>query len=296
MARGNKKSIPSDSDNNSDSDDELPSYDEIVQENLNFAKVCTSQQKKLEKLKEKLDSSQQAYATLLEQYETFANLNMELSTKVEQLEAIATTSECTINDEQLVKKNEKLKEKLTSSQDAYKSLLAKMEIMCKHCDELTNKVANLEAVKNTPTKASKRNDIIKKDASTSCNDLYLDSPLCNQACVEKVIVDTCTQEVVKENEQLKQEVVRLTKDLTQVKGKAKQTQLHQDNTVKGVKKLDEGQTVVCYVCHKEGHKSYECKVKNGGGTKKKEKTKSKQASSPTPTPTRWTKRPPHLIS
>ena len=43
MARGNKKSIPSESDNDSDSDDELPSYDEIVQENLNFAKVCTSQ-------------------------------------------------------------------------------------------------------------------------------------------------------------------------------------------------------------------------------------------------------------
>ena len=81
MAWVNKKPIPSDSDN--DSDDELPSYDEIMQENLNFAKVCTSQQKKLEKLKEKLDSSQQAYATLLEQYETFANLNMELSTKIE---------------------------------------------------------------------------------------------------------------------------------------------------------------------------------------------------------------------
>ena len=56
MARGNKKTIPSDSD--SDSDDELPSYGEMVQQNLNFAKVCTSQQKKLEKLKEKLDSSQ----------------------------------------------------------------------------------------------------------------------------------------------------------------------------------------------------------------------------------------------
>ena len=42
MARGNKKSIPGDSENNSDSDDELSSYDEIVQENLNFAKVCTS--------------------------------------------------------------------------------------------------------------------------------------------------------------------------------------------------------------------------------------------------------------
>ena len=76
-----------------------------------------------------------------------------------------------------------------------------------------------------------------------------------------------------ENEQLKQEMARLTKDLTQVKGKTEQAQLYQDNTVKGVKKLDERQTVVCYVCHKEGHKSYECKVKNGGGAKKKEKQK-----------------------
>ena len=50
-----------------------------------------------------------------------------------------------------------------------------------------------------------------------------------------------------ENEQLKQEV----------KGKTEQSQHHQDNTVKGVKKLDEGQTIVCYVYYKEGHKSYE---------------------------------------
>ena len=96
----NKKSIPSDSDNDSDSDDELP-YDEIMQQNLNYAKVCTSQQKKLEKLKEKLDCSQQAYATLLEQYKTFINLNMELSNKIEQLETSANTNNCTINDENL---------------------------------------------------------------------------------------------------------------------------------------------------------------------------------------------------
>ena len=112
----------------------------------------------------------------------------------------------------------------------------------------------------------------KKDASTSCNDLCLDSPLCNQVCVKKVIVDTCTQEVAMENEQLKQEVAHVTKDLTQVKGKTEQAQLHQDNTVKGVEKLDEEQTMVFYVCHKEGHKSYGCKVKNGG-EKKKEKNK-----------------------
>ena len=47
MARGNKKSIPSDIDNNSDSNDELPSYVQLVQENLKYAKIFTSQQKKL---------------------------------------------------------------------------------------------------------------------------------------------------------------------------------------------------------------------------------------------------------
>ena len=106
-----------------------------------------------------------------------------------------------------------------------KSLFAKMETMCKHCDELTNKVANLEAIGTTPMEAPKKKssifDIPKKDACTSCNDLCLDSPLCNQVCVEKV-VETCTQEVAMKNEQLKQEVDRLTKDLTQVKGKMEQ--------------------------------------------------------------------------
>ena len=123
-------------------------------------------------------------------------------------------------------------------------MLTKIETMCKYCDELTNKVANLEAVGTIPIEAPKNKSSIfgmpKKDASTSCNDLCLDSPLCNQVCVEKVDVDTCTQEVTIENEQLKQEVARLTKDLTQVQGKTEQTQLHQDNTIKGVKKLDEG--------------------------------------------------------
>lgn len=62
-----------------------------MQENLNFAKICTIEQKKLKMLKEKLDSSQ-------------ALLDVELSTKTEQLESSANTNECTINDVQLVKK------------------------------------------------------------------------------------------------------------------------------------------------------------------------------------------------
>jgi FtsZ-binding cell division protein ZapB len=185
MAQGTESSSSSEN----DSDDEMPSLNELVQESLKYAKVCTSQQNKLTLLQEKLDSSQKSYATLLEQYETFANLNVELSTKIEQLEASATTNECTINDKQLVKKNEKLKEKLASTQDAYKSLLTKMETMCKHCDVLTNKVASLEAVGTTPSEVSKEKssifDMPKRDASTSCNDLcVLDSPPCNQVCFE----------------------------------------------------------------------------------------------------------------
>jgi hypothetical protein len=57
---------------------------------------------------------------LLENFETFANLNDELTTKIEQLESKALSS--TI-DESLIKKNEKLKAKLDSSLDAYESLL-----------------------------------------------------------------------------------------------------------------------------------------------------------------------------
>ena len=56
-----------------------------------------------------------------------------------------------------------------------------METMCKHYDELTNKVANLKVVGTTLTKAPKKLSFIfdmpKKDASTSCNDFCLELTL-----------------------------------------------------------------------------------------------------------------------
>ena len=64
-----------------------------------------------------------------------------------------------------------------------------------------------------------------------------------------------------ENEQLKQEVARLGKALYDKKGKAKQIQPPQDNTTAGVNKPMEGETVICRLCHKEGHKSFQCKAK-----------------------------------
>ena len=58
-----------------------------------------------------------------------------------------------------------------------------------------------------------------------------------------------------ENEQLKQEVARLGKTLYDKKGKAKQIQPPHDNTTAAVNKPVEGETVICRLWHKEGHKS-----------------------------------------
>jgi hypothetical protein len=66
--------------------------------------------------------------------------------------------------------------------------------------------------------------IIKKDASTSCFDLIDDSNPCNQVPVENIVVETCSDEVTKENKQLRQEVAHLGKTLYDKKGKTKQIQ------------------------------------------------------------------------
>ena len=73
-----------------------------------------------------------------------------------------------------------------------------------------------------------------------------------------MIVETCDDLIAKENDELKQEVERLTAYLRWIKGK-----YTQDNTSVGVKKLEKGETVTCFKCHKEGHKSYQCKEKEG---------------------------------
>ena len=79
-------------------------------------------------------------------------------------------------------------------------------------------------------------EIIKKDASIFCFDLIDDSNPCKQVLVDNIVVETCSNEVAKENEQLKQEVARLGKALYEKKGKAKQIRPPQDNTTAGVNK------------------------------------------------------------
>jgi hypothetical protein len=74
--------------------------------------VCKSAKAQLKTLKNKLISSQNDYKGLLEKIETFANMNCELSTKIEQLESSAPSI---ATDDSLIKKNEKVMAKLASS-------------------------------------------------------------------------------------------------------------------------------------------------------------------------------------
>ena len=56
------------------------------------------------------------------------------------------------------------------------------------------------------------------DASTSCIDLIDES--CSNPCNENVVVESCDDFIAKENDELKQEVERLMKDLVRLKGKS----------------------------------------------------------------------------
>jgi FtsZ-binding cell division protein ZapB len=148
-----------------------------------FQDVCTKQKAQLKTLKNKLISSQNDYKGLLEKFKTFANLNCELSTKIEQLESSATS---TATDDGLIKKNEKLKAKLASSQEAIENLLGKMEILSIHNNEQTTKLENIGST--IEVSLVEIPEIIKKDVSTSCFDLIDDSNPYNRVLIKNVII------------------------------------------------------------------------------------------------------------
>jgi hypothetical protein len=88
-------------------------------------------------------------------------LNCELTTKIEQLEYEALSSS---NDDSMIKKNEKFKAKLASSQNPIENFLEKMEILSIHNNELITK---LESIGSTPRASLVEiPKIIKKEAST----------------------------------------------------------------------------------------------------------------------------------
>ena len=94
-------------------------------------------------------------------------------------------------------------------------------------------------------------------ASTSC----FDKPNpCNEKFFEDVVVESCDDLIAKENDELKQEVQRLMKDLARLKGNDidSNVQPSQNNREDMVKKFEKGSTVTCSKCHHKDHKYNKC--------------------------------------
>ena len=115
----------------------------------------------------------------------------------------------------------------------HEELKFKIESITKINDSLETKQSTLSI-----------NSISKVDASTSCFDLIDESNPCNEKSYENVVVESCDNLIAKENDELKQEVQRLMKDLASLKGKSikSNVQPSQDNREDMVKKLEKGST------------------------------------------------------
>ena len=104
--------------------------------------------------------------------------------------------------------------------------------------------------------------ISRLDASTSSIDLIDESCSnpCNEKCYDVVVVESCDDLIVKQNDELKQEVERLMRDLARLKSKSIESnvQSSQDNREDMVKKLEKRSTMTSFKCHQEGHKSNKC--------------------------------------
>ena len=101
---------------------------------------------------------------------------------------------------------------------------------------------------------------LKIESITKINDSLETSNFCNEKCHEDVFVETCDDLIAKKNDELKQEVERLMKDLARLKGKSIESNVQpsQDNREDMVKKLEKGSTVTCSKCHHKDHKSNKC--------------------------------------
>ena len=145
----------------------------------------------------------------------------------------------------------------------YKNLSCKLKLFSEKHEKLKLKIESINDTNNSletkqSTHSTKSNS--KVDASTSCIDLIDESNPCNEKCFEDVVVESCDNLITKKNDELKQEVHRLMKDLARIKRKGIESnvQSSQDNRDDMVKKLEKGSSVTCSKCHKRGHKSNKC--------------------------------------
>ena len=111
----------------------------------------------------------------------------------------------------------------------YDDLLRKFQLLDKEHEEIKLKIESITKINNS----------LETKLSTSCIDSFDESNPCNEKCFEDVVVESCDDLIAKENDELKQEVQRLMKDLASLKGKGIESNVQpsQDNREDMVKKL-----------------------------------------------------------
>jgi len=130
-----------------------------------------------------------------------------------------------------------------------------MEVKCSN-ERIMDSLAILEIAHEVMVTVVKSNKQI--DNTCSQNENKEKQYLC-----EQVIVEDCNDDLALENEVLKQEVERLSQDLSKLKGKSV-VQPSQDNRDTMVKKLEKGSTVQnsCKLIHKSKESKSQARKKN----------------------------------
>jgi hypothetical protein len=120
------------------------------------------------------------------------------------------------------------------------------ELECSH-EKLVNSYASLEIAHEVVVSSVKFLQPLTPTCTCSLvnNEFACTKPCCSQASqssIEHVFVESCDDLVAQENDELKQEVEKLKRDLYLLKGES-QVQPSQDNHDNMVKKLEKGSTV-----------------------------------------------------
>ena len=106
----------------------------------------------------------------------------------------------------------------------YDNLMCKFQLLSKEHEELKLKIESItkETNDSLETEQSIHCEILISKVDDSCIDLIDESfsNSCNEKCYENVVVKSCDDLIAKENDELKQEVERLMKDLARLKGKS----------------------------------------------------------------------------
>ena len=228
-----------------------------------FGKMSKKDKEKIAKLMELVVSQkemiegQQAYLrSLNDEFDKYKLVNVSLIKKCKSLNEECTRATNSLSCvAQLKETNRELVDNLVEltskhgdlQNDHIELLKSHEKLMDAHAmleiahEVVLTSVKFIEPLSHTCTCSLVNNDL-------SCANICVDQA--SQSSIEHVCVETCDDLLIQENDELKKEVERLNKSLSELKGK-NQVQPSQDNRDNMVKKLEKGSTDTCSSPHQD---------------------------------------------